>query len=218
MLGRDFQPTQCSSQEPATTYTHEQCQSIMSPILAQGLPSARFVRTFPHVLAHGLLKFCGANIPNLFTEQTLAHIHTLLKYSNLPQDLMGFLLRASGEVMQLKLGLTGQLFEVLLILQEVVMDSWLKHTWLAMCQANIHLMVDISDFPLNKQGDKELVWAFLQHGVNKPNLEPSTDVGCFYMSYSSPTYALHWGLAVNNKLVQLQTTLLGLHMAKNVTD
>jgi len=62
------------------------------PILAQGLLSSRFVRTFLHALAHGPLQFCGANIPNLFTEQTLAHIHTLLKYSNLPQDLMGFLL------------------------------------------------------------------------------------------------------------------------------
>jgi len=77
---------------PATTFTQKQCKAIMSPILAQGLPSTGYVRTFPHALAHGPKKFCGVNIPNLHTEQTLSHIHTLIKFSNQPQDLTGFLL------------------------------------------------------------------------------------------------------------------------------
>jgi len=115
----------------ATTLTSEQCQKIMSPILVQGLPLAGFVRTFPHALAHGPLHSCGINIPNLFTKQTLAHIHMLLKFSNQPQDLTGFLLRATGELMRLELGVQGQLFEAPTILQDVVMESWLKHTWLA---------------------------------------------------------------------------------------
>jgi len=90
---------------PATTFTQEQCQTIMSSILAQGLPLAGFVSTFLHALVHGPLKFCGINIPNLFMEQTLMHIHTLLKFSNQPKDLTGFLLHTMGEIMQLELGL-----------------------------------------------------------------------------------------------------------------
>jgi len=136
----------------------------MSPILAQGLPSAGFIRTFPQALAHGPLKFCSINIPNLFTEQTLAHIHTLLKFSNQPHDLTGFLLRASGELMRLELGLTGQLFEAPLILQDVIMDSWMKSTWIATREADIHMMIDIPNFPLQRQGDRELVRVFLQQG------------------------------------------------------
>jgi len=77
---------------PATTIMTEQCQIIMSPILAQGLPLAGFVRKFLHALAHGPFELCGINTPNLFTEQMLTHIHILLKFSNQPQDLMGFLL------------------------------------------------------------------------------------------------------------------------------
>jgi len=69
---------------PAMTFTQEQCQSIIPPILAQELLATGFVHMFPHMLTHGPLKFCRVNIPNLFTEQTLAHIHTLLKYSNQP--------------------------------------------------------------------------------------------------------------------------------------
>jgi len=133
---------------PATTFTPKQCWSIMSPILAQGLPSAGFIRTFPRALAHGPLKFCGINIPNLFTKQMLAHIHTLLKFSNQPQDLTGFLLRASGKLMRLELGLTRQLFKAPLILQDVITDSWMKSTWIATREADIHLMTDIPDFPL----------------------------------------------------------------------
>jgi len=124
---------------PATTLMTEQCQIIMSPILAKRLPSARFVHTFPHALAHGPLKLCGINIPNLFMEQMLTHIHTLLKFSNQPQDLMGFLLQATGEVMWLELGLRGQLFEAPTILQDMITDSWMKQTWLATRQAGIHL-------------------------------------------------------------------------------
>jgi len=131
---------------PAPTFMAEQCHSIMSPILAQGLPLAGFICTFPHALAHGPLKFCSVNIPNLFTKQILLHIQTLLKFSNQPQDLTSFLLWATGETMQLELGLRGQLFEAPLILQELVTDSLMKHTWITTHLADIHIFADIPDF------------------------------------------------------------------------
>jgi len=120
----------------------------MSPILAQGLPLAGYICTFPHALAHGPKKFCGVNIPNLYTEQTITHIHTLLKFSNQPKDLTGYLLRATGENMRLETSLTGQLFEAPLILQDLITDTWMKQTWIATRDANIHLMIDIPDFSL----------------------------------------------------------------------
>jgi len=66
--------------------------------------------------------------------------------------------------MRLELGLRGQLFEVPTILQDVITDSWMKHTWLSTRQANIHVQIEIPDFPLSRQGDKELIRSFLQHG------------------------------------------------------
>jgi len=123
---------------PATTFTQKQCKAIISPILAQGLPLAGYICTFPHALAHGPKKFCGVNIPNLYTEQTLAHIHTLLKFLNQPQDLTGFLLQATGETMCLEIGLTSQLFDLPLLLQDLVTDTWMKQTWIVTCKANVH--------------------------------------------------------------------------------
>ncbi len=72
----------------------------------------------------------------------------LLKFSNQPQDLTGFLLQSIGEAMHLELGLTGQIFEAPMILQDVITETWMKHTWITTRQADIHLAIDIPDFPL----------------------------------------------------------------------
>jgi len=174
------------------TFTPEQCQNIMSPILAQGLPSAGFVHTFLHVLAHGPLKFCGVNIPNLFTEQTLAHIHTLLKSTNQPQNLMGFLLCSTSNLMCLELSLTGQLFEGPLLLQDLVMDSWMKHMWLATCQADIPLMLNIPDF-LSANGEiRNWFKCFCNMASNTLNLNHFTDTRCFSTSPEFQICALAW--------------------------
>jgi len=164
----------------ATTFTPEQCRNIMSPILAQGLPSAGFIHTFPHALAYGPLKFCGINTPNLYTKQTLVHIHTLLKFSNQPQDLTGFLLWASSELMRLKLGVTGQLFEAPLILQEMITDSWMKSTWIATREADIHLMINIPTFHYNSRVTEN--WSAYSYNMasDNHNLEHFINAGCSY--------------------------------------
>jgi len=99
----------------------------MTPILAQGLPSAGFIRTFPQALVYGPLKMCRINLPNLFTEKMVAHIHALLKFSNQLQDLTGFLLQATSKAMQLETRLTGQLFEAPLVLADIITNTWMKN-------------------------------------------------------------------------------------------
>jgi len=79
----------------------------------------------------------------------VAHIHTLLKFSNQPHDLTGILLCATGEATRLEIGLTGQLFKAPLALTNVITDMWMKHMQIATRQANIHLTIDIPDFPLS---------------------------------------------------------------------
>jgi len=51
--------------------------------------------------------------------------------------------------MRLETGLTGQLFDAPLILQDLITDTWMKQTWIATREANVHLMIDIPDFPLS---------------------------------------------------------------------
>jgi len=151
MHGRDFQPMQHSSLETSLSPT---CHDILTGAMSVYYVTHTCIRSpfnqvyknlSPHACSWPTQILHGENPQSLYRTDP-GHIHTLLRYSNLPQDLIGFLLCASGEVVQLELGLTRQIFEAPLILQEVVTDPWLKHTWLAMHQANIHLMVDIPDF------------------------------------------------------------------------
>jgi len=81
-----------------TTFSAIQCQTIMSPILGRGLPAAGVVRSFPQVLAHGPLTYGGLDLPNLHTEQTIAHILQVLS-STTSEDTTAFLLRTCGEYM-----------------------------------------------------------------------------------------------------------------------
>jgi len=72
--------------------------------------------------------------------------------------------------MRLELGITGQLFKAPLILQDMITDSWMKSTWIATREADIHPMIHIPNFPLQQHGDRELVWVFLQHRFCQPQL------------------------------------------------
>jgi len=81
----------------ATTFTHAECNTIMSPILTAGLPAAGITRTFPRAIVHGPWQWGGLNIPNLFTEQITKHIHTMLKFGGNSTDMTGVLLQATCE-------------------------------------------------------------------------------------------------------------------------
>jgi len=75
--------------------TQTQCMAIMCPILAQGLPATGFVRSFPRAIVHGPWQWGGLNIPNLFTEQLIAHAHTILKFGGQKGNITRCLLQAT---------------------------------------------------------------------------------------------------------------------------
>jgi len=61
-----------------TTLSPQQCHQIMAPILQQGLPKAGDMCMFLLALAHGPLDYGDLEIPQLYTEQLIAHAHTIL--------------------------------------------------------------------------------------------------------------------------------------------
>jgi len=146
-----------------TTFLAAQCQAIMSPILGYGLPAAGVVQSFPRVLAHSPLKYGGLDLPNLHTEQTFSHILQVLS-SSTSDDTTAFLLRACGEHMQLEAGLTGELFQIPLLLSDLITDSWIKHVWQTLHHLDIVLHLWFPDITIPCQGDIELMRLFLQHG------------------------------------------------------
>jgi len=118
------------------TFTQQQFAEIMCPILAQGLPSAGYIWSFPRAIVHGPWQWGGLNIPNLYTEQVIAHLHTLLKFGGQLDDITGSLLQA-WEAFQLKKGLSGDIFTFPEVVQDYLTPTWLSDTWAACQRANI---------------------------------------------------------------------------------
>jgi len=147
-----------------TTLTEAECSTIMKPILAAGLPAMGVVRTLARAVVHGPVRYQGLEIPNLYTEQMVARITTLLQYGPHGDDVTGSLLRFNAEAFRLELGIMGQVFEAPAALAPGITDSWIKASWLDMVNHNIHITADIPDFQTPREGDKEIMRVFLRAG------------------------------------------------------
>jgi len=88
----------------------------MAPILQQGLPKVGVMCIYPQALTHGPLNDGGLEIPQLYTEQLIAHVHMILQYEPDKEDPTGMLLHATGKAMRLELGYSRELLAVLLTL------------------------------------------------------------------------------------------------------
>ena len=65
---------------PVTSLTKWDCNAIMSPILQTALPASGVARNFPRAVVHGPLRYQGLQVPNLYTNQGIAHIQQLLTF------------------------------------------------------------------------------------------------------------------------------------------
>jgi len=71
----------------------------------------------------------GMNIPHLFAEQgILNHIHTILKFGGLMEDMTGSLIQVTWEDFVLEMGLAGNIFEFPQYVQAYVMPIWVSTT------------------------------------------------------------------------------------------
>ncbi len=57
------------------------------------------------------------------------HMVTLLQYGIHHDNPTGQLIRANEEAMRLEAGLNGQLFQIPIVMQPCLMDTWLSRCW-----------------------------------------------------------------------------------------
>jgi len=97
----------------ATNFTKEQCHEIIKWALASALPAMGINRHFLRVVAHGPSSHQGLDIPNLSTEQLIAHIVMLLHFGSQQNDPTGHLFHLNAEF-RIEARLSDQLFQMLL--------------------------------------------------------------------------------------------------------
>jgi len=80
-------------------------------------------------MVHGPWQWGGRNIPNLFTEQTTKHIHTLLKFGGTLTNMTGNLIQATCEAYRLKSRLVGKIINFPESVYSYVTQTWVSQTW-----------------------------------------------------------------------------------------
>jgi len=71
----------------------------------------------PHMVAYGPIAYQGLNLPNLYVEELITHISTLLKYGPQWDDPTGVLTQASGELLCLEASV------------HTLDPAWWRHGW-----------------------------------------------------------------------------------------
>jgi len=156
----------------------KECNTIMQPILAAGLPAMGIVWMMARVVVHGPLCYQGLDLPNLYMEQCIARLQTLLQYGLQAKDVTGSLIRYMAEAFRLELGIMGQVFNARVALAPIVTELWIKACWLNMAHHNIHITTNIPNFMVPRAGDSKLMIAFSGQDSVPRNLQCSTGARC----------------------------------------
>ena len=156
---------------PATTLTQTQCDQVMAPCFRQGLLVAGIMSSFPRAILQAPHDYYGLGITNLYLEQGIQHILSILRYGPNTDDSTGKLIRLGLETLRLELRLNGQpLSQDWPTLHQLATPTWLTHTWRFMWDNNIHIKTNTPEIPLSREGDQLLTNLFLQAGITGKEL------------------------------------------------
>jgi len=146
-----------------TSFNKEQCYEIIKPALVAALPAMGINRNFPRAVAHGPCSHQGLDLPNLFTEQLIVHVMTILQFGLKQDDPTGHLLKTNAEAFRLEVGLCGQVFQMPTVLQDYMTPTWFMQTWINCRLLDINIMADITDYMRLRKRDREIMRILIKH-------------------------------------------------------
>jgi len=77
----------------------------------------------------------------------------------------------TAEAMQLEVGINGKLLAALLILQDHITESWIKHVWVSTQECGVTLFTDFADYPPQQHSNTELMHPFIQSRLKQPMIK-----------------------------------------------
>jgi len=98
------------------------------------------------------------------------HIHTLLKFGGVLEDMTGSLIQASWEGFILEAGLMCNIFDFPNCVTSYIMNTWLTTTWQWCCKVNIQIQGENTRLTLLQARDTEIMRIFINAGYKKTNL------------------------------------------------
>ena len=146
----------------ATTITEEEWNSIMKPVIDLGLQKSGISRSFPRDVLFGPERCQGMGLIHPFHYQELEHLETILRTGN-AHTTTGEHIERSLEWLKLELGMPGPVWELdYSLMSDCATDCWIKTVWKYCWEHHISLSDPTPELPLQREGDKHIMQAFVQ--------------------------------------------------------
>ena len=137
--------------------TEPDWDSISSIIHKVALPKAGLVRSFPHAVLYGPLKYQGMGYMNRWHLQELTHLADLVSQVHLGTT-CGLKYQMTLEQLRLETGFPGPFTEVPYdTMAPCTTNSWIKTLWASCQQFGIQITDDFGTLPLLREGDQYLM-------------------------------------------------------------
>jgi hypothetical protein len=154
----------------ATSLSKTQCNRIMKPIQADGLPALGINRHLTLEVVYGPKRYQGVGITDLWTIRGILKFWVASQHGDAP-TITGHQLRASMELHTIEIRLPGQLFhQDYKIFGQLATNSWLQHLWELCDDSNFQLISSAPQLYLARDHDKFLMTAFASHGYQDSQL------------------------------------------------
>ena len=155
----------------ATTFSKQDCDDIMKPILNAALATSGVQRLLPRNLVHGNLRSQGLGVADLYHTQLIAHLHTILRHANHP-TITGKHLRDSSESLILELGSAKPFWELDYATYGVLATPrlWLANTWEALDSTSLQLKGPLPLLGILRDGDLHLMDIFVANNFSGHDL------------------------------------------------
>jgi hypothetical protein len=154
----------------ATSLSHEQCYTIMRPLLQAGLPVLGLNRHLTRSVVYGPRRFQGVGIPDLWVLQGILKLWLALAHGDAP-TITGCSLRAALSLHMIELGLPGYMFQQdFTQFGHLATHSWLTNLWIFCDESNLQLHPSTPSLQLARDNDSFLMTQFYQYGYRKTDL------------------------------------------------
>ena len=154
---------------PASTFTKEEIQSIIWPILKHYLPKSGINRNISRDVLFGPIRLGGLGVHDPFVTQGINHITDMIDHL-WNNTLTGKLIQHSIEQLRIEIGSNCNIFEEKINKYEHILltKSWIRHTWKFMTQYNLQLIIHTHKFQKRRQHDTIMMEKILQiHTLSK---------------------------------------------------
>ena len=148
----------------ATSFTKQQTDYIMAPILKAGLHSIQVQSNFPRDLVYGPTRYQGLGISDPWAVQLIEHLQVILRHCSRP-TITGKLLNTNMENITLELGSGTPFWDLdYASWSPLVTHSWMKYTWKDLSTTALSLKGPMATIKPQRHNDSFLMDLFVAHG------------------------------------------------------